>query len=122
MEACIVNKSRLKLIAHNADCNINGYGYCDCGADPNRYLNETDVKDIVDSYKEVIADLEAIVAMKKIIEKTGSNKTNKEWNGLTEIEVNQVFKDWLAYSEKNKTDNLRIFVLQIEAKLKEKNT
>ena len=117
-----MNKTIKNLITHSAECNINGYGYCDCGADPNRYLNEKDVKDIVDSYKEVIADLEAMVAMKKIIEKTGSNKTNKEWNGLTEIEVNQVFKDWLAYSEKNKTDNLRIFVLQIEAKLKEKNT
>jgi hypothetical protein len=117
-----MSKTIKNLITHSTDCNINGYGYCDCGADPNRYLNEKDVKDIVDSYKKVIVDLEAMIAMKKIIEKTGSNKTNKEWNGLTEFEVNQVFKDWLAYSEKNKTDNLRIFVLQIEAKLKEKNT
>lgn len=117
-----MSKTIKNLITHSTDCNINGYGYCDCGADPNRYLNEKDVKDIVDSYKKIIVDLEAIIAMKKIIEKTGSNKTNKEWNGLTEFEVNKVFKDWLAYSEKNKTDNLRIFVLQIEAKLKEKNT
>lgn len=117
-----MNEHIRKLITHNSECNINGYGYCDCGADPDRYLGEKDVKEIVDNHKKVIADLEAMIAMKKIIEKTGNNKTKKEWNGLTDIEVNQVFEDWFAYSKKNNTDNLRIFILQIEAKLKEKNT
>lgn len=117
-----MSKINKNLITHSAECNINGYGHCDCGADPNRYLSEKSVKKIIDSYKSTVANLEATIAMKNIIEKTGSNKLKKEWHGLTDHEVSLVYKDWLAYLEKNKIDNLRIFVLQIEAKLKEKNT
>jgi hypothetical protein len=117
-----MSKTIKNLITHSADCNINGYGHCDCGADPNRYLSEKSVKKIIDSYKSTVANLEATIAMKNIIEKTGSNKLNKEWRGLTDQEVGQVYQDWLTYMGKNKTENARIFVLQIEAKLKEKNT
>jgi hypothetical protein len=46
----------------------------------------------------------------------------KEWVGLTDDEVSKVYCDWLEYIKINNDDNLRIFVLQIEAKLKEKNT
>ncbi len=46
----------------------------------------------------------------------------KEWVGLTDDEVSKVYCDWLEYIKINNDDNLRIFVLQIEAKLKGKNT
>ena len=52
-----MSKTIKNLIKHSAECNINGYGHCDCGADPNRYLSEKDVKEIVSRNDEVIDHL-----------------------------------------------------------------
>ena len=78
-----MKESRLKLIAHSAECNINGYGYCDCGADPNRYLSEKDVKEIVSRNNEVIDHLtETVKSLRQALA-----QPKREWVGLTEDEI-----------------------------------
>jgi hypothetical protein len=78
-----VNEHIRKPITHSAECNINGYGYCDCGADPDRYLSESDVNDILKSHKEVIEHLREYI---KSLTNT-KQKSGKEWVGLTEDEI-----------------------------------
>jgi len=106
MEACIVNEHIRKLITHSSECNINGYGYCDCGADPDRYLSEKDVNDILKSHNEVIEHLTQTIKLERNIKQ----KSGKEWVGLTDEEI-------VACG----CFDLRV-ARAIEAKLKEKNT
>lgn len=77
-----MNRKVKKPIVHSAECNINGYGYCDCGADKNRYLSESDVTDIVNNYKEVTERLEETV----------KSLLRKEWIKLSELEIAQTLE------------------------------
>jgi len=64
-----VNEHIRKLITHSSECNINGYGYCDCGADPDRYLGEKDVKEIVNRNNEAFEHLrETVKSLRQAIE------------------------------------------------------
>ena len=105
-----MNEHIRKPIKHSAECNINGYGYCDCGADPDRYLSESDVNDILKSHKEVIEHLTQAIKL----ERNTKQKSRKEWVGLTDDEI------WDAY-EKGMYEEMW-FARAVEAKLKEKNT
>jgi hypothetical protein len=118
MEACIVNEHIRKLIAHSSECNINGYGYCDCGADPDRYLSEKDVNDILKSHNEVIEHLTQTIKL----ERNTKQKSGKEWVGLTDEQIVKSVREigW-GQSYINWTEIIE-FTRYIEAKLKEKNT
>ena len=64
-----MNEHIRKLITHSSECNINGYGYCDCGADPDRYLGEKDVKEIVNRNNEAFEHLrETVKSLRQAIE------------------------------------------------------
>jgi hypothetical protein len=119
MEACIVNEHIRKLIAHSSECNINGYGYCDCGADPDRYLSEKDVNDILKSHNEVIEHLTQTIKL----ERNTKQKSGKEWVGLTTEESSELYnKNYDLYDTDMTFMDFFTVQREVEAKLKEKNT
>jgi hypothetical protein len=116
-----MNEHIRKLIAHSSECNINGYGYCDCGADPDRYLSEKDVKKIVNRNNEAFEHLRATVKLLQKIKQPKKQKLNKKWVGLTEDEI----VGHTCECVDDGTFNMKCaidFARSIESKLKDKNT
>ena len=86
------------------------------------YLSEKDVKEIVDDWKNTVANLETTIQLLRTLEQTGKKTVRKKFTELSDDDVNRICFDWYELMKNNKTDNLRHLALQIAIKLKERNT
>ena len=147
-----MNEHIRKLITHSSECNINGYGYCDCGADPDRYLGEKDVKEIVNRNNEAFEHLrETVKSLRQAIEQAEKQEPvcvafirqlvsihedgSETWKDEP-IYISPPRKEWVGLTDDEvlttwlspeackvpQCDKYHHFYVAIEAKLKEKNT
>ena len=86
------------------------------------YLSEKDVKEIVDDWKNTVANLETTIQLLRTLEQTGKKTVRKKFTELSDDDVSRICFDWYEFMKKNKTENLRHLALQIAIKLKERNT
>jgi SMC interacting uncharacterized protein involved in chromosome segregation len=86
------------------------------------YLSEKDVKEVVDNWKEEVANLKTTIQLLRTLEQTGKKTVRKKFTELSDDDVSRICFDWYEFMKKNKTENLRHLALQIAIKLKERNT
>ena len=72
------------------------------------YLSEKDVKEIVDDWKNTVANLETTIQLLRTLEQTGKKTVRKKFTELSDDDVSRICFDWYEFMKKNKTENLNV--------------